>query len=73
MERPAVTRIARRYATTWAVAFLILLAYWQAYELVDLGTQYANPLWPCAWLATWPANFWLAYHWRYVSSQLRRK
>ncbi|MER7331699.1 MULTISPECIES: hypothetical protein [unclassified Micromonospora] len=56
-----MSRVACCCAIIWAVAFLLLLTYWQTSEATEPGTQYADPFWPCAWIASWPASWFLAW------------
>lgn len=52
-DRPSILDV---YLIVWSVALGVLMAYWQVAEAAQPGTQYANPLVPCAWLATFPAG-----------------
>jgi hypothetical protein len=36
----------------WALAFTALLCYWQVAEAAQPGQQYADPVLPCAYIAT---------------------
>lgn len=39
----------------WMLAFTALLIYWNLAESAQTGQQHADPWWPCAFIALYPA------------------
>ncbi len=52
---PVVERVVRWYVAGWSLGMGAITAVWQYTEAAAPGQQYADPLWPCAFLATFPA------------------